>query len=153
MDLNNIKLEDISAKLKTVDKKTLIKFGIGFGAILIFLIGYYVILNPIVKNKKALYEDIILKQDEIVQFENEIISGFDEDENIQNTGEKKATIGKEDWNTFYGYAGISLSYSFVKEPPEDNSNSDWSGFTKIRPFFSLTWDTKLGDKWKSRIVA
>ena len=73
MDLNNIKLEDISAKLKTVDKKTFIKFGIGFGAILIFLIGYYVILNPIVKNKKALYEDKILKQDEIVQFENEII--------------------------------------------------------------------------------
>ena len=73
MDINNIILEDISAKLKTVDKKTFIKFGIGFGAILIFLIGYYVILNPIVKNKKALYEDKILKQDEIVQFENEII--------------------------------------------------------------------------------
>ena len=67
MDLNNIKLEDISAKLKTVDKKTFIKFGIGFGAILIFLIGYYVILNPIVKNKKALYEDKILKQDEIME--------------------------------------------------------------------------------------
>ena len=73
MDLNNIKLEDISAKLKAVDKKTLIKFGIGFGAILIFLIGYYVILNPIVKNKKALYEDKILKENEIAQFENEII--------------------------------------------------------------------------------
>ena len=73
MDLNNIKLSDISAKLKTVDKKTFIKFGIGFGAILIFLIGYYVILNPIVKNKKALYEDKILKENEIAQFENEII--------------------------------------------------------------------------------
>ncbi len=73
MDLNNIKLEDISAKLKAIDKKTLIKFGIGFGAILIFLIGYYVILNPIVKNKKALYEDKVLKENEIVQFENEII--------------------------------------------------------------------------------
>ncbi len=73
MDLNNIKLEDISAKLKAIDKKTLIKFGIGFGAILIFLIGYYVILNPIVKNKKALYEDKILKENEIAQFENEII--------------------------------------------------------------------------------
>jgi len=73
MDLNNIKVSDISAKLKTVDKKTLIKFGIGFGAILIFLIGYYVILNPIVKKKKALYEDKVIKQNEIVQFENEII--------------------------------------------------------------------------------
>ena len=73
MDLNNIKLEDISAKLKAVDKKTLIKFGIGFGAILIFLIGYYVILNPIVKNKKALYEDKVLKENEITKFENEII--------------------------------------------------------------------------------
>ena len=73
MDLNNIQLSDISAKLKTVDKKTLIKFGIGFGAILIFLIGYYMILNPIVKSKKALYEDKVLKQNEIEQFENEII--------------------------------------------------------------------------------
>ena len=46
MDLSNLKnmdLSDLMSKLKSGslgDKKTLIKFGIGFGAVLIFLIGY-----------------------------------------------------------------------------------------------------------------
>merc|ERR1711965_12183 len=73
IDLKNINVGDLKEKLKALDKKTLIKFGIGFAAIIIFLIGYYAILNPIVKNKKALYEEKVLKQNEIVQFENEII--------------------------------------------------------------------------------
>ena len=73
IDLKNINVSDIAAKLKTVDKKTLIKFGAGFFAIIIFLIGYYLILNPIVKEKKALYEDKVLKESEITQFEDEII--------------------------------------------------------------------------------
>ena len=34
MDLKNIKIEDLKDKLSTIDKKTLIKFGIGFGSIL-----------------------------------------------------------------------------------------------------------------------
>ena len=36
IDLKNINVSDIAAKLKTVDKKTLIKFGAGFFAIIIF---------------------------------------------------------------------------------------------------------------------
>ena len=73
MDLNNIKVSDIKEKLKNFDKKTLIKFGIGFGGIIIFLIIYYAILSPIVKEKKFLLDDKILKENEIVQFKNEII--------------------------------------------------------------------------------
>ena len=37
IDLKNINVSDIKEKLKAIDKKTLIKFGIGFGAIVIFL--------------------------------------------------------------------------------------------------------------------
>ena len=48
MDLNNIKVEDLKEKFAAIDKKTLIKFGIGFGGIIIFLIIYYAILNPMV---------------------------------------------------------------------------------------------------------
>ena len=81
------------------------------------------------------------------------LSGFDEEKNIMHTEETKALFEKEDWSSFYGYTGISLSYSFVQEPPVDKSNVDWSGLTKTRPFFSLTWDTKLGNNWKSRISA
>ena len=58
MDLASLKdldLNDIFAKLKSGglgDKKTLIKFGGGFGAILVFLIGYYVFVSPIVKKQE-----------------------------------------------------------------------------------------------------
>ena len=74
MDLKNIKVEDLKAKLQNVDKKTFIKFGIGFGAIVLFLIIYYVVLNPIVNDKKAQYDDKILKENEILAMNNEIIT-------------------------------------------------------------------------------
>ncbi len=73
MDLKNITMDDLKQKFSTIDKKTLIKFGIGFGAIIIFLIIYYAILNPMVKERKVKYEDKLLKENEITQFENEII--------------------------------------------------------------------------------
>ena len=74
MDLKNITMSDLKAKFSgAAEKKTLIKFGIGFGAIIIFLIIYYAILNPMVKERKAKYEDKLLKENEISQFENEII--------------------------------------------------------------------------------
>ena len=74
MDLKNLTMSDLKAKFSgAADKKTLIKFGIGFGAIIIFLIVYYAILNPMVKERKVKYEDKLLKENEITQFENEII--------------------------------------------------------------------------------
>ena len=74
MDLKNITMSDLKSKFSgAADKKTLIKFGIGFGAIIIFLIIYYAILNPMVKERKVKYEDKLLKENEISQFENEII--------------------------------------------------------------------------------
>ena len=74
MDLKNIKVEDLRAKLQGVDKKTYIKFGIGFGAIVLFLIIYYAVLNPIVNDKKAQHDDKILKENEILAMNNEIIT-------------------------------------------------------------------------------
>ncbi len=74
MDLNNITMESIKEKFAAFDKKTLIKFGIGFGAIILFIIIYYAILNPMVKEKTAKYDDKILKQQEIQKFENDIIN-------------------------------------------------------------------------------
>ena len=74
MDLNNIKVSDIKDKLQAIDKKTLIKFGIGFGGVIIFLIIYYAVLSPIVEEKRALLDDKVLKENEIIQFQNEIIT-------------------------------------------------------------------------------
>ena len=36
MDLKDIKIEDIKTKIMSIDRKTLIKFGIGFASIIIF---------------------------------------------------------------------------------------------------------------------
>lgn len=54
MDLKNLTMSDLKEKFAgAADKKTLIKFGIGFGAIILFLIIYYAILSPMVKERKA----------------------------------------------------------------------------------------------------
>mgnify|MGYP001275071715 FL=1 len=74
IDLKNMNMADIKEKLAGVDKKTYIKFGIGFFAIIFFLIFYYAVLNPIVNEKKAQHEDKLLKENEILTFNNEIIS-------------------------------------------------------------------------------
>ena len=93
MDINNIKLEDIKEKLLNVaDKKTLIKFGIGFGSIIVFLIIYYIILNPIVKIKKNMYDDMLNKKAEISQFEQEIKSYKSKLKKIEPEFEKNSTL-------------------------------------------------------------
>ena len=74
MDLKNMTMDDLKQKLSGIDKKTLIKFGIGVGAIILFLIIYYVILSPMVKERRAIFDDKILKENEINKFENDIIT-------------------------------------------------------------------------------
>ena len=74
MDLKNMTMDDLKQKLSGIDKKTLIKFGIGVGAVIIFLIIYYVILSPMVKERRAIFDDKILKENEINKFENDIIT-------------------------------------------------------------------------------
>ena len=78
MDLNelkNLNMDDLKAKvIAFADKKTLIKLGISLGYIVVFLIIYYAILNPIVKEKKAQINDMNTKQEEIVKFNNDIIA-------------------------------------------------------------------------------
>tara|TARA_B100000959_G_scaffold283621_1_gene352991 strand:- start:1050 stop:1703 length:654 start_codon:yes stop_codon:yes gene_type:complete len=104
IDLKNIKLEDIKSKLAAIDKKTLIKYGIGFGAVLIFLIGYYSILNPIVNKKKAAFEDKILKQTEIDQMNTEIIA-------YKKTIKKKQPEFKESSKLFHSKAEVEGLYN------------------------------------------
>ena len=93
MDLKNITVSDLKEKLLTfTDKKTLIKFGIGFGAILVFLIIYYAILNPMVKSRKATYQDKVLKEEEISNFEYEIVTIKKRKKNVTPIYEKTSTL-------------------------------------------------------------
>ena len=98
MDLKNIKLEDIKLDdiknklLAMADKKTLIKFGIGFGSIILFLIIYYSIVNPIVKAKQVKIDDMMNKKDEIAQFKQEIIKAKKQIKKLRPKYEKHSTL-------------------------------------------------------------
>ena len=78
MDLASLKdldLNDIITKLKSgalADKKTLIKFGVGFVAILIFLIGYYAFVSPIVNLQKEQINLMNENKIKIEEFKNNI---------------------------------------------------------------------------------
>ena len=72
MDLNNINFEDIKEKFLKLDRKTLIKFGIGFGSLIVFLIIYLAILKPIVDEKKNILKDQTVKLKETKKFKKEI---------------------------------------------------------------------------------
>ena len=112
MDLKNMQMSDIKEKILAVaDKKTLIKFGIGLGSIILFLIVYYAVLNPLVKDRKAKYEDKLLKQNEINQFENDIATLKARIKKLSPEVKEKSTLfhSKAEveglYNTFSRFAG------------------------------------------------
>ena len=73
--LKNIGLKDIVTKLKSggiADKKLLIQFGVGFGAILIFLIGYYAFVSPKIEAQKADINLMNENKNKIEEFKNNI---------------------------------------------------------------------------------
>ena len=93
IDLKNIDIESIKSKILAIDKKTLIKFGIGFGSVVFFLIIYYAVLNPIVNKKKIQIDDMFNKQAEIDTFNQEIKS--------YKSKIKKLTPEYEDYSTLF----------------------------------------------------
>jgi len=78
MDLANLKnldVNDLFNKLKSGglgDKKTLIKFGVGFGAVLIFLVFYYVFVAPKVNIQEEKLRIMNENKEKIIEFNNNI---------------------------------------------------------------------------------
>ena len=88
--------------------------------------------------------------------EEDALSGFDDEKDENGTDEEIESADEEESRertllSFSGSAGLSASYSYAKDAPADKTQADWSGLTKLRPYFSLTWDAKLGENWKTRI--
>ena len=108
-ELKNLNLQDIKAKITVfADKKTLIKFGISFGSIVVFLIIYYSILNPIVNTKKAKLNDMNQKIEETNKFTQEI-------KGIKNKI-KKLTPKYENYSTlFHTRAEVEGLYQTLSE--------------------------------------
>ena len=135
MDLNelkNLNMDDLKAKVKAfADKKTLIKGGITFGAIVFFLIIYYSILNPIVNNKKAKLADMTLKQEEIAKFQSEINVNSKKIKKLKPKFEKYSTLFHtrseveglyQTLSEFAGVNGLVIS-RIEKRKPEPVSKS------------------------------
>ena len=126
MDLNNISMDDLKEKiLSFADKKTLIKFGIGFGAIILFLIIYFAILSPMVDKRKFKYNNQVIKLNEISKFKNDIVITKNRIKEIKPVYEKTSTLfhSKAEVEDLYqslsGYAesnGLTISKIEKKEP-------------------------------------
>ena len=115
MDLKNLKLEDIKdSLLKLADKKTLIKIGISAGSIIVFLIIYYAILNPIVDKKKAQLTTMLEKQEETAKFISEIKSKKRKIKKLTPQYEKYSTL-------FHSKAEVEGLYQTLSEFADQNN--------------------------------
>ena len=89
MDLSNLKnidLNDIVDKLKSGkigDKKILIQIGIGFVAILIFLIGYYVFVSPILEKQEEKINIMNDNENNINKYSDRIVELREEVKNLE----------------------------------------------------------------------
>jgi len=98
MDLANLKnldLNDIIQKLKSgsfSDKKILIKFGGGFVAILIFLIGYYAFVSPIVQAQVDQINSMNENKIKIEEFKNNIMTLKGAVKNLKPEYEKNSKL-------------------------------------------------------------
>ena len=106
--MKNINVESIKAKIQSIDKKTLIKFGIGFGSVILFLIIFYTVLNPIVDKKKAQLDNMQKKQAEIEKMNKDISNN--------KAKIKKLTPRYENYSTlFHSKAEVEGLYETLSE--------------------------------------
>ena len=147
------------SKFERVDSNSfsgLVFFIIPYFFVLIFVLGIPDVILAQETSEDDGLEDVLSGFDDEGSDEDEALSGFDDDseENITEKETESATE-EESWKqallNFSGSAGVSTSYSYAKDAPADKTQADWSGLTKLRPYFSLTWDAKLGENWKTRI--
>ena len=93
IDLKNLNVEDIKAKIiQFADKKTLIKVGISAGAIILFLVIYYAILNPIVNKKKIQLDKMNKMKEETSKYVAEIKSKKSRIKKLTPEYEKYSTL-------------------------------------------------------------
>ncbi len=114
IDLKNIKFEDIKEKIKSTDKKTFIKIGIAVGSVILFLVIYYAILNPIVERKKAKLEKMIKTQNDTAKLISEIKSKKKKIKKLTPQYEKYSTL-------FHSRAEVEGLYQTLSEFADDNN--------------------------------
>ncbi len=135
----------------------LVFYIISFLFVLIFGLGIPDVILAQETSENAALEDVLSGFDDEGSDEDEALSGFDDGRTelrfgeMDSDGERESGVDAESWSNLSGSTGLSASYSYAKDAPADKTQEDWSGLTKLRPYFSLTWDAKLGENWKTRI--
>jgi len=133
IDLKNLNIEDIKKQiLQFADKKTLIKIAISAGAIIIFLIIYYSILNPLVNKKKMQLDKMNKKKQETAKFISEIKSKRNKIKKLTPKYEKYSTLfhSKAEveglYETLSYYAGLNdlVISKIEKKKPKGVSKAD-----------------------------
>jgi len=150
IDLKNLNIEDIKKQiLQFADKKTLIKIGISAGAIIIFLIIYYSILNPLVNKKKIQLDEMNKKKQETAKFISDIKSKKSKIKKLTPKYEKYSTLfhSKAEveglYETLSYYAG--LNNLVISKIEKKNSK----GVTKADALASVSKKKKKKKKKKS----
>ena len=99
MDLDNLKnldVKDLVNKLKDLDllrdKKALTKFGIGFGAVFIFLFFYYVFIAPVINEQKVKIDIMNENQQKIEEYNNNITMLTQEVQSLEPEFEKNSKL-------------------------------------------------------------
>ena len=93
IDLKNLNIEDIKKQISQfTDKKTLIKIAISVGAIIVFLVIYYSILNPLVNKKKLQLDEMNKKKEETKKFISDIKSTKNKLKKLTPKYEKYSTL-------------------------------------------------------------
>ena len=77
-ELKNMDIKDLLSKFKGSggilgDQKLLVKFGIGFGSVVIFLIIYYVLVSPEVYDRKTRIDVMNKNQNKIAEYNDNIV--------------------------------------------------------------------------------
>ena len=77
-ELKNMDIKDLLSKFKDSggilgDQKLLVKFGIGFGSVVIFLIIYYVFVSPEVYDRKTRIDVMNKNHNKIAEYNNNIV--------------------------------------------------------------------------------
>ena len=133
IDLKNLNIEGIKKQiLQFADKKTLIKIAISAGAIIIFLIIYYSILNPLVNKKKMQLDKMNKKKQETAKFISEIKSKRNKIKKLTPKYEKYSTLfhSKAEveglYETLSYYAGLNdlVISKIEKKKPKGVSKAD-----------------------------
>ncbi len=94
-NLKNLDIKDLINKLKSGgfgDKKLLIKFGIGFGAVLVFLIIYYVFISPVISAQEEKLKIMDENKAKIIEFNNNIGTLKDAVTNLEPEYEKNSKL-------------------------------------------------------------